>query len=292
MDIIQVDNLSLKFGKQPILNTISFGFEKGKITGLLGPNGAGKSSIIKVLAGLVFPNSGEITIHKNKKISFSELRNYCGYLIDTPSFYPYLSAYQNLKLIRNLSDRTVNIEELLQKVGLADVGKKKVKHFSTGMKQRLAIATALLRSPEILILDEPFNGLDPNGFQEVICLLKELNSNGVTIIISSHLLNELEQFSDAFLLLHQGEIALNISKQDLLRSKRKVALTFENEPNKEAKAFIEKRTGYYENSTKVILNLSSNEIAGVVNDLVEINQIPINIETLTVLQEKYMEITI
>jgi len=201
MDIIQVDNLSLKFGKQPILNTISFGFEKGKITGLLGPNGAGKSSIIKVLAGLVFPNSGEITIHKNKKISFSELRNYCGYLIDTPSFYPYLSAYQNLKLIRNLSDRTVNIEELLQKVGLADVGKKKVKHFSTGMKQRLAIATALLQSPEILILDEPTSSLDAKEAHLIFQVMRKLRDSGVGVIFITHFIDQVYEVSDRITVL-------------------------------------------------------------------------------------------
>lgn len=292
MDIIRIEKLSLKYGKQHIFDTISFSFEKGKIIGLIGPNGAGKSSIIKILAGLVAPEYGELYINEIKQSSFSELRSYCGYLIDSPSFYPYLSAKQNLKLISKLGKGSTNLDKLLYKVGLFDVGNKKVKHFSTGMKQRLAIALALLRSPEILILDEPFNGLDPNGFQEVVDLLKKLNQQGVTIIISSHLLNDLEQFSDAFLLLHNGEIALNITKRNLMQAERKVVLTFENPPNEKANDYIKEMSGFFENSTKVVLHLRSSEIADVVNYFVKIRQTPINIETLTVLQEKFMEITL
>jgi len=292
MDIIRVENLSLKYGKQHIFNSISFSFEKGKMIGLIGPNGAGKSSIIKILAGLVKPECGELYINELRQNSFSELRRYCGYLIDAPSFYPYLSAKQNLKLISKLGKGATNLDELLYKVGLIDVGNKKVKHFSTGMKQRLAIALALLRSPDILILDEPFNGLDPNGFQEVVELLKKLNQKGVTIIISSHLLNDLEQFSDAFLLLHKGKIALNLTKNNLMGNKRKVVLTFENTPNERACEYIKEMSGFFENSSKVVLHLRFNEIADVVNNFVKLNQTPINIETLTVLQEKFMEITI
>ena len=212
MKILEVKDLSLHYGDQSILKNISFSVEKGKIIGLLGPNGAGKSSILKILAGLVFPEKGSASIEGKSLKSFSELRSHCGYLIDAPSFYPYLSAIQNLKLIKKINNSSVDLAALLTMVGLGSVDRKKVKYFSMGMKQRLAIAQALLRSPRILILDEPFNGLDPNGFQDLIKLLEDLNKSGITIFISSHLLNELEQLSDYFILLHKGNIELDSEK--------------------------------------------------------------------------------
>ena len=291
MHILKVNNLSLDYGKQEVLKNISFSFKRGQIIGLLGPNGAGKSSIIKILAGLVFPKTGELIFDNNKKKNFAELRNYCGFLIDSPAFYPYLSAKQNLQLICRINNCTLNIDSLLQKVGLSYVNSKKVKHFSTGMKQRLAIAQSILRNPDILILDEPFNGLDPNGFQDLITLLKDLNKNGKTIIVSSHLLNELEQFADTFILLHNGKIALNITKNELVKSKKKVAFTFENEPNTEVNNYLHQLNVVYESATLAVLHLDPSDIAMVVNKLVALKSTPINVETLTLLQEKYLEIT-
>ncbi|MEN8123928.1 MAG: ATP-binding cassette domain-containing protein [Bacteroidota bacterium] len=291
MQILKVENLSLQYGDQSILNNISFSIEKGQIIGLLGPNGAGKSSIIKILAGLVFSKTGKIYFKGSLQNKFSDLRKYCGYLIDSPSLYPYLTAKQNLNLIKNINKVDLNIDDLLIKVGLPDVSKKKVKHFSTGMKQRLAIAQALLRSPEILILDEPFNGLDPNGFQDVLNLLETLNNNGITIIISSHLLNELEQFAHSFILLHNGNIELEICKKTLINSKKRVAFTFENEPSNVVKEYITKISGSFTSDSKAIIRLKPNEIAEVVNTLVNLKSTPINVETLTILQEQYLEIT-
>jgi len=288
---LKVDNLSLQYGSQIILKNLSFSIKAGQIVGLLGPNGAGKSSIIKILAGLVYPDSGKLVLNGIEQRNFAELRKYCGYLIDSPSFYPYLTARQNLNLIKRINKSDLSVDELLIKVGLPDVKGKKVKHFSTGMKQRLSIAQALLRSPEILILDEPFNGLDPNGFQDLIILLRELNNKGITILVSSHLLNELELLADTFLLLHQGNIALNISKEKLLRSIKKVAFTFENEPKKNVSSYIEDQGGVFETRTRVVFYVNPNEIAKLVNHLVSLKSTPINVETLTILQEKYLEIT-
>lgn len=292
MNILKIENLSLQYGNQKVLNDISFYIKKGQIVGLLGPNGAGKSSIIKILAGLVFPNTGKIFFDENIDIPFSELRKHCGYLIDSPAFYPFLTAKQNLHLLKKINKRETNIDKLLQKVGLTDVNSKKVKHFSTGMKQRLAIAQSMMRNPEILILDEPFNGLDPNGFQELIQLLKKLNKNGTTIIVSSHLLNELEQFADTFILLHKGNIALNIDKIKLLKSKKKVAFTFETKPTNGVMDYLNSMKVEFENPTKVIMQLDPGEIANTVNHLVELMCTPINVETLNILQEKYLDITV
>ena len=288
--MIKVEGLSLQYGTQDILNNISFSIQKGTIVGLLGPNGAGKSSIIKVLAGLVFPKEGRLFLNDQSLKTFAELRKHCGYLIDSPAFYPYLSAKQNLTLIKKIGRSDRDIETLLTQVGLEDTGTKKVKHFSTGMKQRLAIAVALLRSPEILILDEPFNGLDPNGFQDLINLLKELNAKGTTILVSSHLLNELEQFADAFILLHEGQIALDITKPVLQASRKKVTFTFDSEPDDDVKTFITVRSGKMTKNKEAVLLLDPGEIAETVNTLVEMESTPVNIETHTILQEKYFEI--
>lgn len=292
MNMLEVVDLSLRYGDQQVLNHISFSVEKGKIIGLLGPNGAGKSSILRILAGLVFPETGCLKIEGKSQKSFSDLRSYCGYLIESPSFYPYLSAIQNLKLIKKINSCDVDLNELLSKVGLEETHNKKVNHFSMGMKQRLAIAQALLRSPEILILDEPFNGLDPHGFQDLISLLKDLNKKGITIIVSSHLLNELEQLSDYFILLHQGNVELNISKTELLKSKNNIAFTVLDALSIDVLNYLEELNATIESEYRVIVRLNPDEVATVVKKLVEMNSTPIKVETLTILQEKYLEITV
>ncbi|MGB5322520.1 ABC transporter ATP-binding protein [Lutimonas sp.] len=292
MDILRVEDLSLAYGSQRVLIDISFSIKKGKIVGLLGPNGAGKSSIIKILAGLVFPETGTLYFDEKKQHHFAELRTHCSYLIDAPAFYPYLSGRQNLKLINRINNVDADIDETLLKVGLADSGKKKVKHFSTGMKQRLAIAQAMLRNSPLLILDEPFNGLDPNGFQDLISLLKDLNNEGTTIIVSSHLLNELEQFADDFILLHNGAIALHITKDELIKSKKKVAFTFEQSVNSETLTYLENMSAVFETDHKVILNLNPDQIAATVQELVRLECIPVNVEMKNILQEKYLDLTV
>ena len=291
MHLIRVDGLSLSYGGQRILNDISFSFERGKITGLLGPNGAGKSSIMKILGGLVRPDSG--TLEKDGKTlkDFSGLRSSCAYMIDSPSFYPFLSGMQNLELIRRISNRPVSLEELMTRVGLDPASSKRVKNYSTGMKQRLAIAQAMIRDVELLILDEPFNGLDPNGFQDVIHLLKELNEAGKTIVVSSHLLNELEQFADSFILLHRGSIALNITKSDLRQSNKKVVFTFEREPGEEARELIRRHGEMAQGGLTAVVELKPGDIASTVERLVDLKAVPVNLETQNILQEKYLEIT-
>ena len=292
MELLKVEDLSLNYGQQKVLNHISFSFEKGKIIGLLGPNGAGKSSIIKILAGLVFPKSGRLYYREARKKNFSDLRDHCSYLIDSPAFYPYLSGKQNLKLINRINNSKSDIDVILRQVGLASAGKKKVKNYSTGMKQRLSVAQAMMRNSELLILDEPFNGLDPNGFQDLMSVLRELNKKGTTIVVSSHLLNELEQFAEVFILLYKGEVAFQTDKKQLLAAKKSVAFTFEKRPNQEAKVYFEGKETSFESETKVILKLDPNEIAQVVQELVALECTPINVEIKNILQGKYLEITI
>ncbi len=291
MNILEVTDLSLRYGSQQVLDHIAFRFPKGKIIGLLGPNGAGKSSTIKILAGLVYPDTGALHFKDRAQGSFSELRNYCSYLIDYPSFYPYLSGLENLQLISRINGKKEDLGAILQRVGLGNARDKRVRHYSTGMKQRLAIAQAILRESEVLILDEPFNGLDPNGFQDLINLLKDLNSKGVTIAVSSHLLNELEQFADTFILIHKGSIALEIDKESLRMAKKKVAFSFEREPSQAARSFLQREDTVFESPLKAVLHLFPGEIAPAVQGLVKLNCTPVNVETQNLLQEKYLDIT-
>lgn len=289
--MLRVENVSLKYQGQTILNHITFSINKGRIVGLVGQNGAGKSSIIKVLAGLVFVKTGDIFLNNECLTSFTKIHKCFGFLIDSPSFYPYLTAKQNLRLVKKINNNIGDIDSLLLQVGLTNVESKKVKNFSTGMKQRLSIATALLKSPEFIILDEPFNGLDPNGFHDLIVLIKKLNNDGVTFLISSHLLADLEELADMFILLHKGSVALEITKEKLKESLRKVTFTFGKTLNHEVSVFIKKLQGEFVKDTKVVIKLYPNEIANVVTKFVSLNSPPINIETHTILQEKYFEVT-
>ena len=291
MHLLKVKGLSLHYGRQQILNRVSFSFERGKITGLLGPNGAGKSSIMKILAGLVYPDSGTLEKDGQTMTDFSKLRSSCSFLIDSPSFYPYLSGRQNLELIRRILGRQVDLDNLLTEVGLDPKSEKKVRNYSTGMKQRLAIAQAMLGDPDLLILDEPFNGLDPKGFQDVILLLRELNERGKTLVVSSHLLNELEQFADSFILLHKGNIALDINKSSLMKAKKKVKFTFDRQPTGAALEYLLSNGEVRNDGMSALLELGPEETSRAVERLVALKAVPVQVESQNLLQQKYLEIT-
>jgi len=289
MSMIKVDNLRLTYGKAEILDDVSFTIQKGAMMGLVGPNGAGKSSLIKVLAGLVYPDKGTVYLNQNK-IAFSDLRKVTGFMIDSPAFYPYLSGIQNLNLIKQINGSKTNLSEMLEKVGLSQTGKKKVKAYSTGMKQRLAIAAALLRSPDLLILDEPFNGLDPGGYRDLWSLLIQLNQQGVTVVVSSHLLADLEEYSTDFLLINHGKVALEISKQKLETTDRQVSFFFtEKLTDTEINVFSSYKIVARE--TGVSVSMKSKDIATVVKQLVDQGTAPVNIKTETILQQTFFNLS-
>ena len=203
--ILETRCLKKYYGKQLAVNNISLQIPRGCIYGLLGPNGAGKSTTLKIITGLLYPSAGEI-------IAFGEpwerrhLRR-MGVLIESPALYGNLTAYENLlvyaKLIGLPKER---IYEVLEIVELKDVDKKLVSQFSMGMKQRLGIAIALLGNPELLILDEPANGLDPIGIQELRELIRSLPEKGITVILSSHILSEVSQIVDHIGIISGGEL--------------------------------------------------------------------------------------
>ncbi|HHK1956065.1 TPA: lantibiotic protection ABC transporter ATP-binding protein, partial [Streptococcus pyogenes] len=194
-------------GKRTILNNVNMNIPKGKVYALIGPNGAGKSTIMKILTGLVSKTSGSI-IFEGREWSRRDLRK-IGSIIEEPPLYKNLSAYDNMKVVTTMlgvSEST--ILPLLNKVGLGNIDKRPVKQFSLGMKQRLGIAISLINSPKLLILDEPTNGLDPIGIQELREIIESFKSEGMTIMISSHILSEVEHLADFIGFIYEGKIIL------------------------------------------------------------------------------------
>lgn len=201
--LIETRNLCRKFGNQTAVNNVSLKIKEGEVYGLLGPNGAGKSTILKMLTGILRKTSGEILMEQ-KPWCRGNLEK-IGALIETPPIYENLTARENLKvraLALGIPDQ--RIDEVLKKVELMDTGKKKAGKFSLGMKQRLGIAAALLNDPKLLILDEPANGLDPIGIQELRKMVRQFPMEGITVILSSHILGEVEMMADRIGILCEG----------------------------------------------------------------------------------------
>lgn len=205
---IKVSNLTKTYGKLVAVSGVSFTVNSGEILGLLGPNGAGKTSLLLMLAGLVPPTSGSVSLFgKDIPAHWVDAAPRVGVMMDRPAFFEHLTARRNLTLLAGLSGREVNIDRALDWAGLLREGHRKVRGFSQGMRQRLALAAALLGEPELLLLDEPTNGMDPEATQEVLRLLRRLSRQaGVTIVVSSHLLHEVETLCRRVAILNQGRL--------------------------------------------------------------------------------------
>jgi ABC-2 type transport system ATP-binding protein len=228
---ISVTDLSKKYETGYAVSHANFEVPIGTVCGFVGPNGAGKTTTIRMLLGLISPSSGTAQILDE---SIKDPENYLprvGAMIEGPAFYPALTGAENLRVLATLGGfPSTRVEELLTKVGLADRGKSKYKTYSLGMKQRLGIAAALLPNPELLILDEPTNGLDPEGIQEVRDLLRGLANNGTTVFVSSHLLSELELISDYIVMLRKGEVVFAGPMQELFLMQQPVILAQGSKP--------------------------------------------------------------
>ena len=212
--IIETKNLLKRYGAKAAVNNVSLHVKKGEIYGLIGKNGAGKTTLMKLLLGLANPNSGEISLFGS--ITPNEKRRKIGSLIEEPALYKGETALENLRRFAILVPTPEEeLHRLLELVGLADVGDKKAGRFSLGMRQRLGLAIAMLGDPEILILDEPINGLDPAGIKEIRDIILELNQKGVTFLISSHLLDELGRIATKFGIMTDGILAEEISAKEL-----------------------------------------------------------------------------
>lgn len=217
--VLEARNLTKNYRNTAALEHVDLQIEKGKIYGFIGQNGAGKTTFLRLVTGLSFPTEGELSLWgESTKEGLQEQRKRIGCMIETPALYPNLTARQNMevqRIQRGIPDREV-IDRCLRLVGLTDTGKKSVRNFSLGMRQRLGIATALLNTPEFLILDEPVNGLDPAGIADLRKLLKQLNKEyGMTVLISSHILEELYQTASRFILIDRGRIVEELSDREL-----------------------------------------------------------------------------
>lgn len=212
--MIAAEHIQKQYGGSLVLRDASIHVKQGEIYGLIGKNGSGKTTLLRILTGLVQGYGGKVAIgdRNNRRSKISAV-------INSPSLYLNLSAFENMKeqsYLLNIHDDN-RIHRILKTIGLEGCGRKSVKNFSLGMKQRLKLGLALLENPDILILDEPVNGLDPDGIADLRQLLLHLNhTTGMTILISSHILSELEQIANCFGILHDGKIVVEVSNQDIL----------------------------------------------------------------------------
>jgi ABC-type multidrug transport system ATPase subunit len=205
MNILSINNLSKEYGFLKALDNVSFNIPEGSIYGILGPNGSGKTTLLSILLNIVLPNSGSFQFDTNEEMK--DYRKNVGTLLETPNFYHYLTAEQNLRIVAAIRGKGEDrIEEVLKTVDLWKKRHLKFKGFSLGMRQRLAIASALLSDPKLLILDEPTNGLDPQGIHEIRELIKSIHRSGKTIIMASHLLDEVEKTCTHVAVLQQGKL--------------------------------------------------------------------------------------
>lgn len=218
-NILSTSHLSKKFKSFTALDDVTINLEKGKIYGLIGKNGAGKTTLMRIIAGLSYPTTGTIELFgKSDSKEYSKELAKVGTLIEYPGLNGKMTAKQNIKvnkIMRGIHDDQID-NELLKMVGLEAVGKKKVKNYSLGMRQRLGIAVAMLSNPELLILDEPVNGLDPVGVVEIRNLIKKLNEEkGITVLISSHNLPELYQTATDYIIIDKGKVKQSLTLQEL-----------------------------------------------------------------------------
>ena len=216
--ILTTDNLTKIYGEKRAADGISLHIKKGDVYGLIGRNGAGKTTVLKMICGLSCPTSGSVTFAGKTGAELSKEMHRIGSLIETPGLFPKMSAYQNVKIKCILCGKNDDqyIKSLLKQVGLENVGKKPAQSFSLGMKQRLGIALALVGDPEFIVLDEPINGLDPQGIAEMREIIRRLSKEqGMTVIVSSHILDELAKVADSFGIINDGKLIDEFTSSEL-----------------------------------------------------------------------------
>ncbi|MCU9614527.1 ABC transporter ATP-binding protein [Caldibacillus lycopersici] len=271
--IVETRKLTKRFGKEFAVSDLAMKIPKGEIYGFLGPNGAGKTTTIRMLLGLMQPTAGSVRIFGSdlKKDRINILKK-VGSLVENPSYYPHLTAAENLEVLRKIYGTEKNrVNEVLEIVRLSDVANKKVKGFSLGMKQRLGIAAALLNRPELLILDEPTNGLDPSGIIEIRNLIKRLPSiYGMTIVISSHLLSEIDQIATTVGIVSKGKMIFQDSI-DVMRTFSKQSVVVKvNESEKAWRSLMAKGIqGELHDGKILLVDKTDQEIAAIIRNLVQ-----------------------
>lgn len=274
--ILKTKNLTKKYHNQLAVNNVNMEIKQGDIYGLVGKNGAGKTTLLRMISGLTMPSSGEIDLfNETSSQGLNKSRMRTGAIIETPSFFPYLSARKNLeyyRIQRGIAEKD-SIDYALKIVGLHDTGNKKFKNFSLGMKQRLGLALTIMSSPDILILDEPINGLDPTGIVEFREILLKLNrERNTTILISSHILSELSQLATTYGFIHNGVFLEQLSSEELSNKCRK-ALAIKVSDTAKAATIIERELG---SSEYEILNDNEIKLYDLMNVPEKVSKVLIN----------------
>ena len=247
--ILTTDNLTKIYGEKRAADAVSLHIKKGDVYGLIGRNGAGKTTILKMICGLSTPTSGSITFDGKTGSELSSQMHKIGSLIESPGLFPKMSAYQNIKIKCILcgKDDDAYIKSLLKQVGLENVGKKPAQSFSLGMKQRLGIALALVGDPEFIVLDEPINGLDPQGIAEMREIIHRLSKEqGMTVIVSSHILDELAKVADAFGIINDGKLIDEFTSEQLEQRCGTYILLKTGDAEKTQAVLADKGVGSYE----------------------------------------------
>ncbi len=232
MAVLQTRDLTKRYGGKPAVDKVSIKVDEGDVFGLIGLNGAGKTTLMRMVTSLAFPSEGEVELFGERtREGLAKARKRLGSVVETPAFYPNLSAKENLeyyRIQRGIPDKGV-VEKSLEMVSLTDTDKKKFKNFSLGMKQRLGLALVILSGPDFIMLDEPTNGLDPNGIIEMRDMVRRLQGEGVTFLISSHILTELSHIATKYAIIHQGRLVKSVTSEKLKEEcKRSLAVTVDD----------------------------------------------------------------
>ena len=295
--VIEVLGLKKRIGLKTIVEDITFDMREGEIIGLLGPNGSGKTTIMRMMVGLTKMSKGDVyCFEKPLGLGKTSMLREVGSMIETPEFYNYMSGWANLKQIARVCGKKVTrarMKELVEFVGLKKVIRKKVKTYSLGMRQRLGLAQALLNDPKVLILDEPVNGLDPQGVQDFRNKLKEIAATGVSILISSHLLDEIEKLCDRVIVIEKGKIIADDKLENLVADE--VVKTLISTHDVEKTKLLVRELGVRHELTKdgfVFENLNREEKARIITYLVANNvELDTIRELTTSLEDRFLQIT-
>ena len=293
--ILSLKNLDKKFGRVHAVNNLSFDIQKGNVYGILGPNGSGKSTTLGIILNVVNKTSGEFSWFDGNLSTHQALKK-VGAIIERPNFYPYMTAIQNLSLICKIKDiSTEKIEEKLKIVNLFERRNSKFKTYSLGMKQRLAIASALLNNPEILILDEPTNGLDPQGIHEIREIIQKIAKNGTTILLASHLLDEVEKVCSHVVVIRDG-VKLYSGRVDKMSASHGLFELNTNEPKNELISILNNNShigSVKEEGDYIIAYLTEEMEASEINNYLFKNGITVShlVKRKPSLEEQFLDLT-
>lgn len=286
--VLNVETISKRVGKKMIVKEATFTVASGKVTGLLGPNGAGKTTIIRMLVGLMSHDGGSIQINgQSLSTNFKEAMAHVGAIVENPEFYNYMTGLENLKQYVRMAQKSITDEELnqvIRSVHLENNIQQKVKTYSLGMRQRLGVAQAILHQPDLLLLDEPMNGLDPKGMREFREMIQTLKKQGVGVLISSHQLSDMELLCDDLVIVQKGEITY-VGPMNNPEDESKLILLVETDNQQQALEFL-KEQGYVASLDGTYLNVELSEDCRIllVKQLVEkgigIKELKVHVDSL------------